>query len=328
LTTVVFLLVPRLHLLDLAGPAQVFSTADEIGCGYRLEYVGEQEGVPTAQGVALRASTQWPDLGPGDLVVVPGWQGRYAARTRLSADTRDALIAHHAAGGTVASVCAGAFALAQVGLLDGRRSTTHHALQDLLAATYPATKVQRDVLYVVDDRVITSAGIASGIDLALHLIAMRHGAAVAARVARSMVVYARRNGDDPQHSAMLRHRAHLSDAVHRAQDIIDARFDERLPLDEVAAACDVSPRTLTRMFTAATGMTPLRYQHTLRLERAENLIARGSTVDAAARACGFDDARMLRRLRARGLSAVPAAAEGLSAAQATVTGWRTTASNR
>lgn len=302
MTTVVFLLVPRLHLLDLAGPAQVFSTAGEFGLGCELMYVAEQEEVPTAQGVTLRASTRWPALGPDDLIIVPGWQGRYAARARLGADTRAALTGHHAAGGTIASVCAGAFALAQVGLLDGRRSTTHHALQDLLAVTYPATRVQRDVLYVVDDRVITSAGIASGIDLALHLIAVRHGAAVAARVARSMVVYARRNGDDPQHSAMLRHRAHLNDAVHRAQDIIDARFDERLPLDDVAAACDVSPRTLTRLFTTATGMTPLRYQHTLRLERAENLIAHGSTVEAAARACGFDDARMLRRLRARGLS--------------------------
>lgn len=299
-TTVVFLLVPRLHLLDLAGPAQVFSTAAEFGCGYRLVHVGEQEEVPAAQGVTLRASTRWPDLGPDDLVIVPGWQGRHAARTRLPAAMCAALSTHHAAGGTVASVCAGAFALAQAGLLDGRRSTTHHELQDELAAACPATKVQRDILYVLDDRVITSAGIASGIDLALHLIAVRHGTAFAAQVARSMVVYGRRNGDDAQHSAMLRHRAHLSDTVHRAQNIIDARFDERLPLTEVAAGCDVSPRTLTRLFTTATGMTPLRYQHTLRLERAEHLIALGATVESAARACGFNDARMLRRLRARG----------------------------
>ncbi|GAA1038874.1 helix-turn-helix domain-containing protein [Virgisporangium ochraceum] len=299
MTLVVFLLVPRLHLLDLAGPAQAFSTAADLGHGYELRYVAEHEEVPTAQGVPLRASVQWPALTADDLVIVPGWRGRFAAHARLSKATRAALVAHHASGGTVASVCAGAYALAQAGLLDGRRSTTHHALQDELAARYPATRVQRDVLPVIDDRVVTTGGIASGIDLALHLIAVRHGAADPAKVAREMVVYARRNGDEPQRSAMLRHRGHLSDTVHRAQDLIDARFADRLPLAEIAAACDVSPRTLTRLFSAATGMTPLRYQQTLRLERAENLIAHGSTVDAAARSTGFDDARMLRRLRSR-----------------------------
>jgi transcriptional regulator GlxA family with amidase domain len=203
------------------------------------------------------------------------------------------------AGGTVASVCAGAYALGQAGLLDGRRCTTHHDLQDELARRYPKTTVVRDVLYIVDDRVVTSAGIASGIDLALHLVAARHGPGAAARVARSMVVYARRNGDDQQASAMLRHRSHLIDAVHRVQDLIDSRFSERLPLAGLATACGVSQQTLTRLFEQATGMTPLRYQQVLRVERAENLIGQGSTVQAAARAVGFGDARMLRRLRAR-----------------------------
>ena len=95
-------------------------------------------------------------------------------------------------------VCAGAYALGQAGLLTGRRCTTHHALVDELARRYPAARVQHDVLYVVDGRVVTSAGIASGIDLALHLVATRHGAALAAKVAREMVVYARRNGGEPQ----------------------------------------------------------------------------------------------------------------------------------
>ena len=113
-----------------------------------------------------------------------------------------------------------------------------------------------------------------------------------------MVVYARRNGDEPQASAMLRHRSHLSDAVHRVQDLIDARFTERLPLADLAAASGVSQRTLTRLFAAATGLTPLRYQQLLRVERAEHLIGHGATVEAAARAVGFEDARMLRRLRA------------------------------
>jgi transcriptional regulator GlxA family with amidase domain len=298
---VAFLLIPRLHLLDLAGPAQVFGTAADLGYGYELHYVAERPEVPTAQGLTVRAAPDWPELGRDDMIMVPGWRTpALAGSGPLGPASLDRLAGHYAAGGTVASVCAGADALGRAGLLDGRRCTTHHDLQDELARRYPRTTVIKDVLYVVDGRVVTSAGIASGIDLGLHLIAARHGPGAAARVAREMVVYARRNGDEPQASTMLRHRAHLSDAVHRAQDLIDARFTEPLPLARLAAASGVSERTLTRMFGRATGLTPLRYQQLLRAERAEHLIGHGATVQAAARAAGFQDARMLRRLRARG----------------------------
>lgn len=299
MTAVAFLLVPGVHLLDLAGPAQVFSEATEFGYPYELHYLAEQEDVPTAQGVSLRAQLHWPALGPDDLVLVPGWRTRLG-QVPLDPASLGRLAGHHAAGGTVASVCAGADALGRAGLLDGRRCTTHHALQDELARRYPRAMVSRDVLYVVDDRVATSAGIASGIDLGLHLLAVWHGPAMAARVARAMVVYARRNGDEHQDSAMMRHRGHLRDVVHRAQDLIDTRFTAPLALADLANACAVSPRTLTRLFAETTGLTPLRYQQTLRLERAEHLIGHGSTVEAAARAVGFQDGRMLRRLRSRG----------------------------
>jgi transcriptional regulator GlxA family with amidase domain len=298
MTGVVFLLVPGVHLLDLAGPAQVFHTAAGLGHSYDLYYVAEQAEVRSAQGVPLRAGVEWPALAPGDLIVVPGWEGYTRGRTALlGLPATAALAAHHARGGTVASVCAGADALGQAGLLDGRRCTTHHDLQEDLARRYPRACVIRDVLYVLDDRVVTSAGIASGIDLALHLVATAHGPGAAARVAREMVVYARRNGSEPQASAMLRYRCHLSDTVHRAQDLIDARFTERLPLARLAASAGVSQRTLTRLFGQATGMTPLRYQQLLRAEHAEHLIGHGATVAAAARAAGFEDPRMLRRLR-------------------------------
>ncbi|GLU48765.1 GlxA family transcriptional regulator [Nocardiopsis ansamitocini] len=297
---VVFLLVPDLHLLDVAGPAQVFSTAADMGHDYRLHYVCERPDVPTAQGLTLRAETTWPPLMPRDLLIVPGWRSPVRPGTgRVDAASLARLRDHHGAGGTVASVCSGADVLGRAGLLDGRRCTTHHELQDVLALRYPDAAVVRDVLYVQDGRVVTSAGIASGIDLALHLVAVRHGPGTAARVARSMVVYARRNGEEDQAGAMVRHRAHVSDAVHRVQDLIDARFAEPLRLAGLAAAAGIGVRTLTRRFAAATGVTPLRYQQELRLERAEHLIGQGVTTEAAARAVGFADARMLRRLRAR-----------------------------
>jgi transcriptional regulator GlxA family with amidase domain len=296
-TRVAFVLSPGVHLLDLAGPAQVFFS-DALD--YELHWVAEAAEVTTAQGLPVRASVSWPALTADDLVVVPGWRSPSLAATfALGRGTLDRIRAHHEAGGMVVSVCAGADALGRAGLLDGRRCTTHHDLQDELAARYPKATVVRDVLYVVDGRVATSAGIASGIDLALYLVAVRHGPAVAARVARSMVVYARRNGDEHQSSAMLRHRSHVDDTVHRVQDVIDARFTVRIPLAALADEAGVSQRTVTRLFGRATGLTPLRYQHLLRVERAEHLIGHGATVESAARAVGFEDARMLRRLRAR-----------------------------
>jgi len=225
---VVFLLAPGLHLLDLAGPAQVFSELAELGHACAVHYVADQREIKTAQGLAVRADTDWPELDADDLVFVPGWRSSGpGAGGRLSAESLRRLREHHAGGGTVASVCSGADALGRAGLLDGRRCTTHHDVQDELALRYPRATVIRDVLYVVDRRVVTSAGIASGIDLALHLVSVAHGPAAAARVAREMVVYARRNGDERQTSAMLRHRGHVNDAVHRAQDLIDARFGPR-----------------------------------------------------------------------------------------------------
>ncbi|GAA3439828.1 GlxA family transcriptional regulator [Kutzneria kofuensis] len=295
--TVAFLLTPNLHLLDLAGPAQVFSAAAKQGLDYRLCYLADTDTVPTAQGLTVQATTEIPALDAGDMIVVPGCAGDRLTRTPRLGPALMTLLREFP--GTVASVCSGAEHLGRAGLLDGRRCTTHHELQDELARRYPAATVVHDVLYVIDGRIVTSAGIASGIDLALHLVATAHGPAIAARIAREMVIYARRNGDDRQASAMLRHRSHINDTVHRLQDHIDGHYTARLPLAELARAVGCSERTVTRLFTRATGLTPLRYQQLLRLERAEHLIGQGATVESAAHAVGFEDARMLRRLRAR-----------------------------
>ncbi|GHH59262.1 GlxA family transcriptional regulator [Lentzea cavernae] len=300
MTRVVFLLVPGLHLLDLAGPAQVFSSAADLVGGYALSYVGDTDTVLSHQGVPLGASRELPSLEVDDLVFVPGWRSpRIVGTGHLSDRALAWLRAHHDNGGTVASVCAGADALGRAGLLDGRRCTTHHELQEELERRYPAAQVVHDVLFVEDNRVVTSAGIASGIDLALHLVAVRHGPTVAAAIARTMVIYARRNGDDQQASVLLRHRSHINETVHRVQDVIESRLADRLSLAELAGHAGCSERTVTRLFGRATGMTPLKYQQALRVERAEHLIGQGATVETAARNVGFEDARMLRRLRSR-----------------------------
>src|SRR6185437_9907795 len=153
---------------------------NDFGYEYTQCYVGERAEVPTAQGLTLHTATTWPSLRPDDLVVVPGWRAlsTFGDRSLVGATFLAELRTHHIRGGTVASVCAGAEMLGRAGLLDGRRCTTHHNLQGDLARRYPRATVVRDVLFTVDDRIVTSAGIASGIDLALHLVATRHGPAV------------------------------------------------------------------------------------------------------------------------------------------------------
>ena len=300
LKNVAAVLLDGVHPFELGVISEVFGydRSDDGLPVYDFAAVSAEGPVlPTHAGFTISTPYGLERLEEADLIAVPT-AGSYPTRD-YPEELLDALRRAVDRGARVLSVCTGAFVLGAAGLLDGRRCTTHHDIQDELAKRYPTATVIRDVLYVIDGRVATSAGIASGIDLALHLIAVRDGPATAARVAREMVVYARRNGDEQQASAMLRHRSHLSDTAHRAQDHIEARFVGPLPLAEIASRCGVSERTLTRRFTEATGLTPLRYQQLLRLERAEHLIGHGATVEAAAHTVGFHDARMLRRLRAR-----------------------------
>jgi transcriptional regulator GlxA family with amidase domain len=295
---VVFLVQPQVYLLDLAGPAEVFHVARDLGLPYELSYVGDEPEVVTAERLPVRTATTWPVSSPDDIVIVPGRQCATLGDVAPSDRALALLRSHHRQGGMVVSLSASTEALGRAGLLNGRRCATHHQFQDELAARYPATEVVRDVLYTVDGNLATSAGIAGGIDLCLHLVATWHGPTTAGRIARALVVYPRRNGNEEPVSALLRHRNHLSDLVHRLQDVIDERYTEPLRLAELSRKFGCSERTITRRFRDATGLTPLRYQQALRLERAEHLIAGGTTVEGAARAVGFSDSRTLRALRA------------------------------
>ncbi|MFD9739144.1 GlxA family transcriptional regulator [Umezawaea sp. NPDC059074] len=289
-TDVVFLLPQRLCLLDLAGPAEVFRTAVDHGLPYRLSFVAAVPNPVTADGLAVHAETTWPALTSADVVVVPG----SSPGSAVAPETVDAVRLH---SGTVVGVGAGVDVLGRAGLLDGKRCTTHPLLRQDLANRCPKASVVDDVLHVVDGRVATAASAAAGIDLALHLIAAAHGPGAAARIARAMVVYPRDNGDDRLDSVLLRHRGHVDDLAHRLQDLIEDRFTQRLRLVDMSRELGFSERTLTRHFRRATGLTPLRYQQLLRLERAEHLLGRGATAEAAARAVGLTDARALRALR-------------------------------
>jgi transcriptional regulator GlxA family with amidase domain len=296
---VIVLILPEVHLLDLSGAVQVFHAAQEQGAAYSLEYCGPQPQVRSTQGLTLGDLAPLPQVGEGDLILVPGVQaeGKDARHRFLDVRTRAWLRAAMSGGARAASICTGAFVLGEAGLLDGRRCTTHWASVAPLQARCPAARVQDGVLYVHDGPVTTSAGASAGIDMALSIIEQRDGPALTARVARDLLIFLRRDGSAPQMSAFLAYRTHLHPGVHCAQDYLAGHAASRVRLEYLAGVAVMSPRGLSSAFKRHTGLTPLAYQQALRLELAVSLLHDPHlTLEDVARRVGFEDARHFRRL--------------------------------
>jgi transcriptional regulator GlxA family with amidase domain len=295
---VVFLLLPKLHLLDMAGPAQAFSSAADYGATYKLHFCAGSAETQSAQGLVFKTETELPTLGPNDLVVIPGQRAKQIENNRvLPAKIRTWLQQTYKAGTHLASVCSGAFALGEAGFLSERRCTTHWSLTDELQLRYPDARVATTPLYVHDGRITTSAGIASGIDMALSLIESHYGPTLTAKVARDLVVFLRRHGGHDQTSIYLSFRDHLHPGVHRVQDWLSTHFAEPARLPHLAKLANMSSRNLVRAFKTATGLTPLQYQQRLRLEFAGSLLRDSQlTLESIAASSGFADARHFRRL--------------------------------
>jgi transcriptional regulator GlxA family with amidase domain len=292
---VLVLVLPHVHLQDLGGPVQVLFEAAQLGGCYKLCFCGVERDVRSAQGLELAQLEPLPEVQSTDVVLVPGMSS--STIDRLDHVPVQWLRDAQRAGARIVSVCSGAFALARAGLLDGRQCTTHWKLVHRLRRAAPRADVLENRLFVEDRGVVTSAGVAAGIDMALALVERDHGPLVAARVAREMVVYVRRSGDREQLSIYLDHRTHLNPGVHQVQDFIVQHPELKPKLEQLAQIAAMSPRNLTRVFSRATGITPKQFASKVKLQVARDLIDDPQrSVQAIASSCGFDDARQLRRL--------------------------------
>lgn len=289
------ILLEGVELLDLAGPSQVLHSANGYGARYAISFVGPASDITAAQGLRIARDQHLPIVEAGDLIIVPGTNA--ASRASPGSDVVEWLRLASSRGARIAAVCSGAFLLGHAGLLNGRRSTTHWSLLPTLAKRYPRTLTQESALFVEDDGVITSAGIASGIDMALWIVERDHGPLVAAKVAREIVIYMRRDADHGQLSVFLDYRSHLNPAVHRAQDFLVANFATTITLPALAAVAGTSGRHLARSFKSVTGLTPAAYQRKLRLDFAKTLLNDTElSIEVVAARAGFADGRSLRRL--------------------------------
>jgi transcriptional regulator GlxA family with amidase domain len=227
-----------------------------------------------------------------DIVILPGWR---SADEPLPADIIAELRAANERGAIVVGLCLGAFGLAQAGLLDERRATTHWARAAAFAARYPKVSVDAGALFVDEGQVLTSAGIASGLDCCLHLLARVSGASEANRVARHLVVAPQRAGAQPQ---LLERPAIGSSADRRTTEILEAlRADPRQApsLDDLATRAGMSRRTLSRHIRARTGGSLGQWLKHVRLARAQEILVNGAHgVETVAESAGFPDSHALR----------------------------------
>ena len=268
---------------------------------YRYAVCAERRApLRTSTGFTITPTHGLRRLAPADLVIVTG------AAPPVPPPSPALCAALHRAvarGATVAAVCTGAFTLAEAGLLDGRVATTHWAYADDLAGRHPQVTVDADRIYVVDGPIATSAGASAAIDLCLHLLRAAHGASVANRVARELVVPAHRSGGQAQFTPVPVAEPGGARPLAALLDWAAAHLEADLTVDALAVRAAMSPRSFVRQFADATGTTPAAWVRAQRVRRAEELLEAGdATVEAVARRSGFGSADTLRRhfRRARG----------------------------
>jgi transcriptional regulator GlxA family with amidase domain len=321
--TLLVVLFDGVQSLDATGPLEVFTAAnrwcDARGAApayaIRTASLGGR-GVRTSSGLGLLPDADLASVsGPPDLLLVPGGVGARRRDPDLVAWLREhasAALADEAGGASggairVASVCTGAFLLAEAGLLNGRKVTTHWERCDELAAQYPDVTVDPDPIFIKDGVLATSAGVTAGIDLALALVEDDLGRDAALSVARALVVFLRRPGSQSQFSVQL--SAQLADRqpLREVQQWIADHLAADLSVDVLAVRASLSPRQFARAFAAETGMPPGRYVDRARLEAARrHLEDTADGVEEAARACGYGTPEAMRRAFVKALGVSPA----------------------
>ncbi len=305
--TVLVVLFDDVQSLDVSGPMEVFTGAGKVTGNpdaYRLLTASLDGGpVRTSSGLTLVPDIALSDAPRPDILLVPGGAGT----RRPVSELIDWLRVNGPEAERLVSVCTGALLLAEAGLLDGHRATTHWAYCDHFARAHPAVEVDPDPIYVRDGRVSTSAGVTAGIDLALALVEEDHGRDVALTIARHLVVFLRRPGNQAQFSAQLAAQTAHREPLREIQRWVAEHPGGDLSVEALAERARLSPRHFARAFRAETGMTPGRYVERVRLEHARRLLedtAHG--VEEVSRTAGYGTPEAMRRAFVKALGTAPA----------------------
>jgi transcriptional regulator GlxA family with amidase domain len=306
---VLILAVDGAQSLDVMGPVEALVTANAIADSpaYRVEVVTPRgRSVSLSNGFTLSAAPLSDPPPRHDTLLVAGGVGARAAVQ--GHDVVDWVAAASRRARRTASVCTGAYLLAEAGLLDGRRATTHWRYRGALARRHPQISMNPDAIYVRDGDLWTSAGVTAGIDLTLALIEEDLGRAIALAVAQELVVFLKRPGGQSQFSQALAAQEAIRPALRELQAWIARNVDADLSVAALADRAHLSERSIARAFRRETGQTPAAYVEALRIERARVLLEDGAeSLETVARATGFRSAEVLRRAFHRHLGVSPAA---------------------
>jgi len=303
---VAILVYDGVTLLDVAGPAEVFKAANRFGADYRIVLLSPTgEDVTSDLGFTVAVDGAVHSERTPDTYLVAG--SDQFPRTPVPLALAEAARVPAAGARRVGSICTGAFILAAAGLLAGKRATTHWRATRELAARCPTCRVEPDAIYVRDGSTYTSAGVTSGIDLALAMVEEDHGPDLTRDVARFLVVYMQRAGGQSQFSAPLQGPPPRSPALRKVTDVVTANPHGDYSLGELAKHLNVSTRHLTRLFHEELSTTPARYVENIRFDMARALLDQGHTATEAAALAGFPSYESLRRVFVRKLSISPAA---------------------
>jgi len=305
-----FVVVPGSEALDLAGPWQVLGhTNDVLGRqAYDLSLVGPRgPTVRSLHGLTLGGVGPLPER-PRRLptmVIVAGGSPRNPAPAAEKAAAAW-LRRHHERIPTLVSICTGAFVLGEAGLLEGRRVTTHWRYLDALRSRFPSAQIDEDGIYVRDGALWTSAGVTAGIDLMLALVEEDHGHAVAMAVAKQLVLFLRRSGNQAQWSNVLRHQDQEPGAFQELIAFAREHLAEPLPVERLAKVAGMSPRSLSRWCRRAADESPADLVRRLRLEEARRLLECTSLpIKAVAVRTGLGDPTTLWRAFTRHFGVTP-----------------------
>jgi transcriptional regulator GlxA family with amidase domain len=301
---VVFAVLPNVHLIDLAGPVQVFYEANQFGAEFKIQYcsLDENTSVLSQQGIQFSSIPSYENisLSEDDYLFISGIEFSSIRHGQLNSGYEGFfkwLQKQYQKGVNICSVCSGTFVLAASGMLSKKTCTTHWKCIDYLKKNYSSVKVVNDQLYVKDGNIYTSAGMTSGIDMALYIVEENFGPVITSKVAREMVVYLRRTGGHTQESVYLDFRTHIHPAIHKVQDYILQNPAEKHSIETLAEMVNMSERNLTRLFRKNTGVSINDFKTKCRLALAESLLNHpGYTIDYISNRCGFKDARQFRRI--------------------------------
>jgi transcriptional regulator GlxA family with amidase domain len=297
----VFIIPPSVEMLDLAGPVQVFTEARFYGLEATLEFYSYQQETISTSGLAFGKLANYKEarLKEGDYLFMPGMDFTYVNSSSFRAEREFFNWLKECADNKVliCSICNGAFALGEAGLLKDTECTTHWRRIKELQSQFPTAKVITDILFKKSNNVYTSAGIAAGIDLALAILEELKGALFTHKVARGLVVYHRRNHNHSQQSIYLDYRNHINPKIHEVQDYLIDHLSADNTVDDLALLVAMSPRNLSRVFKEKTGTTILEYLTLLRIEYAKTMLNNPEfTIEYIASRCGFKSARQLQRI--------------------------------